>query len=154
MDPTSPESPLASFPLEPPASGEYRSRAPEFYGFVAWTSTSVVFVLYVLWALLPDEYIVWLGVEWYPSREWALLLPAYSIVLVLLTYSVYFSIAIARTPPFSDPSTLIDTKAHLPALNANQYVKHADPGAIPELYDIPIGLVNRVVYRAMPSVAK
>jgi phosphatidylinositol glycan class P protein len=59
-------SPIASFPPEPP--DEHRSRAPEFYGFVAWTSTSVLFVLYVLWALLPDEYIVWLGVEWYPSR--------------------------------------------------------------------------------------
>lgn len=137
-------SPVAPFPPEPP--DEHRSRAPEFYGFVAWTSTSVVFVLYVLWALLPDEYIVWLGVEWYPSREWTLLLPAYSIVVVLLTYFVYFAIAIACTPAFSDPSTFIDTKAHLPALDANQHFKHADPDAIPELYDIPIGIVNRVVY--------
>ena len=64
--PTSPTSPLAPYPPIPPT--EHRSRAPEFYGFVAWTSTSVAFVLYVLWALLPDEYIIWLGVEWYPSR--------------------------------------------------------------------------------------
>lgn len=48
---------------------EYRSRAPEFYGFVAWTSTSFLFVVYVLWALLPDEYIVRAGVEWYPNRR-------------------------------------------------------------------------------------
>jgi len=39
-----------------------------------------------------------------------------------------------------------DTKAHLPGLNANPYFKHADPGAIPELYDVPIGFVNQVVY--------
>jgi phosphatidylinositol glycan class P protein len=65
MEPTSPISPLASFPPEPDG---YRSRAPEFYGFVAWTSTTIAFVLYLLWALLPDEYIVWLGVKWYPSR--------------------------------------------------------------------------------------
>ncbi|KAG2059742.1 PIG-P-domain-containing protein [Suillus hirtellus] len=136
--------PAAPFALEPP--DERHSCAPEFYGFVAWTSTSVLFVLYVLWALLPDEYIVWLGVEWYPSREWTLLLPAYSIVLVLLTYFVYFAIAIARTPSFSDPNTFTDTKVHLPALDVNQHLKHADPGAIPELYDIPIGMVNRVVY--------
>lgn len=66
MEPTSSISPLAPFPLEPP--DEYRSRAPEFYGFVAWTSTTIAFVLYLLWALLPDDYIAWLGVEWYPSR--------------------------------------------------------------------------------------
>jgi phosphatidylinositol glycan class P protein len=100
----------------------------------------------VSWALLPDEYIVWLGVEWYPSREWTLLLPAYSIVVVLLTYFVYFAITIARTPAFSDPSTFIDTKAHLPALDANQHFEPTDPDTIPELYDIPIGIVNRVVY--------
>jgi len=66
LSPTSPTSPLAPYPPIPLT--EHRSRAPEFYGFVAWTSTSLAFVLYVLWALLPDEYIVWLGVEWYPSR--------------------------------------------------------------------------------------
>ncbi|KAF9233190.1 PIG-P-domain-containing protein [Melanogaster broomeanus] len=142
-EPTSPVAPIA--PNEPPR--EHRSRAPEFYGFVAWTSTSVAFVLYVLWALLPDEYIVWLGVEWYPSREWSLLLPAYSIILVLLTYFVYFSLAIAHTPSFNDVSALVDSKGHLPAWDvSNPYLKHADSDAVPELYDIPIGIVNRVLY--------
>jgi len=46
----------------------HRSRAPEFYGFVAWTSTYLAFILYLLWALVPDEYIVRAGIEWYPSR--------------------------------------------------------------------------------------
>lgn len=45
-----------------------RSRAPEFYGFVAWTSTSLAFCLYLLWALVPDKYILWVGIDWYPSR--------------------------------------------------------------------------------------
>lgn len=45
-----------------------KTRAPEFYGFVAWASTSALFVVYILWALLPDEWIVALGVNWYPSR--------------------------------------------------------------------------------------
>jgi hypothetical protein len=65
--PTSPVSPLAPYPPQPPP--DERSRASEFYGFVTWTSTSILFCLYLLWGLLPDEYIVWLGVEWYPSRS-------------------------------------------------------------------------------------
>jgi len=142
-EPTSPVAPLVRAPTEPP-----RSRAPEFHGFVAWSSTSLLFVVYVLWAILPDEYIVWLGVKWYPSREWTLLLPAYSVVLVLLTYFVYFSLAIARTPSFGDVSALVDAKGHLPGLFVpNPYLKHAaDPSIVPELYDIPIGIVNRVLY--------
>lgn len=39
--------------------------------------------------------------------EWSLLLPAYSIVLVLLTYFVYFSLAIAHTPSFNDVSAIV-----------------------------------------------
>ena len=65
-EPTSPASPLARFPPLPPA--ESRSRAPEFYGFVAWAVTYLLFVLYFLWAILPDEWIIWLGVSWYPNR--------------------------------------------------------------------------------------
>ncbi|KAN0084099.1 PIG-P domain containing protein [Tylopilus felleus] len=142
---TSPVAPPARAPAEPTCV--HRSRAPEFYGFVALSSTSVLFAVYVLWALLPDEYIVWLGVKWYPSREWSLLLPAYSIVLVLLTYFVYFSLAIAHTPSFSDVSVIVDVKGHLPSLvTPNPYPKQADTSIVPELYDIPIGIVNRVLY--------
>ena len=64
-EPTSPTAPLAAFPPQPE---EYRSRAPEFYGFVAWSSTYLLFVLFILWSVLPDEWIVWSGVTWYPNR--------------------------------------------------------------------------------------
>lgn len=122
-EPTSPTAPLATFPPQPE---EYRSRAPEFYGFVAWSSTYLLFTLFILWGLLPDEWIVWSGVTWYPNRyfrltvlyaflskidairhrEWALLFPAYSIVLVLLTYFTYFALALFGTPALSDISTI------------------------------------------------
>lgn len=64
--PTSPVNPLAPYPPLPPT--EVRSRAPEFYGFAAWTSTYLLFFFFLLWALLPDEYITSLGVSWYPNR--------------------------------------------------------------------------------------
>lgn len=69
LEPTSPRSPLAPYPSHP---AELKSRAAEYYGFVAWISTYALFVLYLLWALLPDTLIVHLGIEWYPSR-WAVL---------------------------------------------------------------------------------
>ena len=145
IDPTSPVSPLAHYPPDG-WRGEH-SRAPEIYGFVAWSSTALLFVVYMLWALLPDQVIVWLGVEWYPNREWAIFVPAYTVVLVLLTYFVYFALALYNTPSFSDIRTITDSRAHLPPPDArNPYFKHADPRTVPELYDIPIGLVNRVLY--------
>jgi len=146
-EPTSPTYPLAAFP---PLPEEYRSRASEFYGFVAWTSTYLLFILFILWAFLPDAALVWLGVTWYPNREWALLLPAYSMVLVLLTYLAYFASALFGTPSFSDLTTITDLKAHTPdfSQSPNPYYSHAHQTAVPEMYDIPISLVNRVLYHS------
>lgn len=70
-EPTSPTAPLAAFPPQPEG---YRSRAPEFYGFVAWSSTYLLFTLFILWSFLPDEWIVWSGVTWYPNRYFRLTL--------------------------------------------------------------------------------
>lgn len=47
---------------------ESRGRAPEFYGFVAWLVTILVYLAYLLWTFLPDELIRILGIEWYPAR--------------------------------------------------------------------------------------
>ncbi|KAH9960687.1 PIG-P, partial [Russula dissimulans] len=145
-EPTSPTSPLAPFPPPPPA--ESRTRAPEFYGFVAWAVTYLFFFLYFLWAILPDRWILSLGVSWYPNREWALLVPAWTIVTVLLTYFTYFSMAIRGTPAFSDITFHVtDSRGQYPDGSVpNPYFAYAQPNATPQAYDIPIGLVNRVLY--------
>jgi len=126
-----------------------KHRVPEFHGFVAWASTSVLFFTYVLWALLPDEWLVALGVEWYPNREWSLLIPAWSIIVIILTYITYWSLALLGTPRFSDLSAITDSFVQLPPLNHSQeiYITSTDPTSIPQLYDMPIGMVNRVLYQ-------
>ena len=43
-------------------------RAREFYGFVALVSTFILWVAYVPWALCPDEWLVAVGIQWYPNR--------------------------------------------------------------------------------------
>ena len=40
------------------------------------------------------------------SREWAILIPAWSMMAVLLTYFAYFSLAIRGAPPFDDLSSM------------------------------------------------
>jgi phosphatidylinositol N-acetylglucosaminyltransferase subunit P len=81
----------------------------------------------------------------------------------MLTYIVYWALTIQNTPAFSDTSTMMgmmarfftakssnapqDSRAHVPPAGPpNPFLKHADPNAIPELYDIPIGMFNRVAY--------
>ncbi|KAF5310794.1 hypothetical protein D9619_008064 [Psilocybe cf. subviscida] len=145
---TSPRSTTAPYRW-PPEPEERRSRAPEFYGFVAWTSTYLFFVLYILWAVLPDEWIVWTGVTWYPNREWALLVPSWTVVTVIFTYITYSALAIRATPAFNEMRTITDSRAAWPSHedgDYNPYIASAESNAIPEIYDIPIGLVNHVLY--------
>ena len=40
------------------------------------------------------------------GREWALLVPAYSIILILLTYFTYWALAFSSTPAFNDLRTI------------------------------------------------
>lgn len=78
-EPTSPIHPIAPFPplfvtsaetefIRKPVKRAAGGRAPEFYGFVAWLVTLLVYVTYVLWTFLPDEVIRAVGIEWYPAR--------------------------------------------------------------------------------------
>jgi len=77
--------------------------------------------------------------------EWALLLPAWSIVLVITTYIVYSALAIAATPSFSEMRAITDYRAHFPLDGEdNPYFSSTQS---PEPYDIPIGVVNRVLYQ-------
>jgi hypothetical protein len=47
----------------------------------------------------------------------------------------------------------VDTRAHYPRRDPDQianispYAIYADPRTVPELYDVPIGIVSRVLYR-------
>ncbi|KAG9009780.1 hypothetical protein FRB94_011473 [Tulasnella sp. JGI-2019a] len=147
--PTSPRSPLAAFPSIPtPATGG--GRPQEFYGFVAWMATSLAWILFLLWAFLPDTWIQAVGIYWYPNREWALLLPAYSIIIAMLTYFTYWALAIVNTPSFSELRAITDSHAHIPPRGLDgeisPYVALLSPDTIPEIYDIPIGVVNRMAY--------
>ena len=50
------------------------------------------------------------------------------------------------TPPSAFKPTPPNKAAPKPKTKPSPYLAHARPDAIPELYDIPLGMVNRVVY--------
>ncbi|KAG8826424.1 hypothetical protein FRC17_008258 [Serendipita sp. 399] len=132
-EPTSPIHPVAPYPpleahLEAVQTRIARrrtagGRAPEFYGFVAWLITLLVYIAYVLWAILPDQVIQSVGIAWYPAR----FRPA-------TDSRAYF---LARNAESSQP-------------NENPYLQFSDFRAIPAPYDIPPALVNRVLYGRRP----
>ncbi|KAF8307164.1 PIG-P-domain-containing protein [Clavulina sp. PMI_390] len=149
LDETSNTSPAeAQPPAVPPTDTFPATRAREFYGFVALVSTALLFIAYVLWGLLPGEWLWAAGIQWYPNREWAILLPAWSVMLILFAYFGYLALALYSTPSLSSLSCITDEYAWAPSgeESAKFYEKFAALDTIPEIYDMPIGLVNRVLY--------
>ena len=115
------------------------------YGFVGWIGTLVCYVLYLLWAYLPVEVLHSLGVTYYPSRYWAVALPAYICVCVVFVFTTYIGYCLANNPPLDSFNTLTDQYA---LDKPKDWVGvAADDSRLPPVFDIPIAEVNRLMYQ-------
>jgi hypothetical protein len=79
------------------------AKSTEVYGFVLWilsmvcfsqlelpqTHPDLVLVLYVLWAFIPDEILVAMGVTYYPDKYWAIAIPSFVCMFVLFVFALY-----------------------------------------------------------------
>ena len=52
--------------------------------------------------------------SYFNRREWAILIPSWTVIVIILTYIVYFSIAIRATPSFDEMSAISGTQYNLP----------------------------------------
>ncbi|GAA6027128.1 hypothetical protein JCM8097_002414 [Rhodosporidiobolus ruineniae] len=153
----------------PPRAPTDPAPTVESQGFVLYIGSAVAYAAYLLWAFVPGAWLERAGIEWYPSQEWALLVPAWVVMLVAFTYSSYFFLNLYNTPPLTslellagDPST--PSKAFIPPpprpllpsglLGPSPMFLHSagladagfDEDAIPPLYDLPQEWVERVLY--------
>ncbi|GAA5883515.1 hypothetical protein JCM16303_005458 [Sporobolomyces ruberrimus] len=147
----------------------------ESQGFLLYISSLLFYLLYLAWSIFPDQVLERIGLEWYPSREWALLIPSWITMTVLYVYLGYFFLNMSNTltlgesletlddpksfipPPPAPPSLLsslprpptsseegIEARTHITRLYLDSIL--LPPEAIPPLYDLPLDVVNRVLY--------
>ncbi|GJN89358.1 hypothetical protein Rhopal_002338-T1 [Rhodotorula paludigena] len=120
----------------------------------------VAYVAYLVWAFLPEEWLEAIGIEWYPARDWALLVPAWIVMLVVYIYTGYFALNLYSTPPLDSVELLDDPRAFVsppprPPPSTDGKPRPPTPlwahalllpdDAIPPLYDLPMDVVNRVL---------
>jgi phosphatidylinositol glycan class P protein len=102
------------------------------------------------------------------SRDWAIVVPSYLMLVVWLAYLGYAALGAFLTPSFDSPSLITgkclgtrpdcdiaygaDGYSSIPAPSNGDlyYWKFTDPDIIPEAIDLPIDLVNRVLYPPRP----
>ncbi|KAA8896790.1 PIG-P-domain-containing protein [Sphaerosporella brunnea] len=67
----------------------YAPKVPtyEYYGFTLYVIANAAFILYIVWAFLPSGALEAVGVSYYPSRWWALVIPSYLVVAVCYVFA-------------------------------------------------------------------
>ena len=78
------------------------------YAFVAWIASMVVFVVFLLWAFSPRSFLHAIGITYYPSRYYAIALPAYMIMLIFVINLGYIGINLMMTLEPDDMFTIRD----------------------------------------------
>jgi hypothetical protein len=78
--------------------------------FVGWTASIFVYVCFAAWALLPERTLHGLGITYYPSRYYAVALPAYVLVVYLLSGIVYIGLNLLNTCDPEEIATMRDVR--------------------------------------------
>lgn len=86
----------------------------EYYGFTLYMTSSLAFIVYLLWAFLPSPFLHQLGIEYYPDRWWALAIPAWIFMLVVYIYVALGSYNVGYlTLPLQSAECLVDEAANV-----------------------------------------
>eukprot|EP00268_Persea_americana_P026003 TRINITY_DN2535_c1_g1_i1.p1 TRINITY_DN2535_c1_g1~~TRINITY_DN2535_c1_g1_i1.p1 ORF type:complete len:133 (+),score=17.22 TRINITY_DN2535_c1_g1_i1:171-569(+) len=80
-------------------SEEHGPKPSEVYGFVGSISAVVATAIFLAWAYIPENWLHFLGITYYPSRYWALAAPAYAMVTIFLAMGFYLGLNFMVTPP-------------------------------------------------------
>ncbi|KAL1296528.1 hypothetical protein AAFC00_000036 [Neodothiora populina] len=58
----------------------------EYYGFTLYLTSSLGFLIYLLWSYLPSPFLHQLGIYYYPNRWWSLAIPAWLVTAVVWVF--------------------------------------------------------------------
>ncbi|XP_056632224.1 phosphatidylinositol N-acetylglucosaminyltransferase subunit P [Diorhabda sublineata] len=79
------------------------------YGFVMYLSFRIFFIIYLIWAVVPESYFRLMGITFLPQRHWAITVPIYLLtVLTIVAFVIYPSLGLCMTPAIDDIRTIRD----------------------------------------------
>ncbi|KDO17412.1 hypothetical protein SPRG_17146 [Saprolegnia parasitica CBS 223.65] len=115
----------------------------EIYGFAGWIASIVVFACYLLWAYLPDSVLNQYGISYYPSRYWAVALPAMLCMSIFMVLIIYVAINLLSTAPLDSYNTIRDKYT---VTMADEDIQAQRSVNTPAFTDIPLTSINRVLF--------
>ncbi|XP_066591912.1 phosphatidylinositol N-acetylglucosaminyltransferase subunit P [Prorops nasuta] len=109
------------------------------YGYALYIGSNMFFVLYLVWAIVPDSILYELGLTYWPQKYWAIAIPIWTLTaLATFAFIIYPSINLLMTPDIDDIKTITDKYAQPATIPLSE--------GIPAVSDIPITEVCRKLY--------
>ncbi|CAM8946547.1 unnamed protein product [Rhodiola kirilowii] len=125
-------------------SQDQSPKPSEVYGFVGSITTIVATVIFLIWAYLPESWLHYLGVYYYPSKYWVLAVPAFAIMTIISALGFYLGLNFMQTPPPASFNTIFDEYSREPSVYEASTDGEEQP--IDPMYDIDIHKVNRLMF--------
>ncbi|RHY06091.1 hypothetical protein DYB37_013691 [Aphanomyces astaci] len=100
-------------------------------------------VCYLLWAYVPDAILASYGITYYPSRYWALAVPAMLVMTLMALVVFYIAINWISTAPLDSYNTIRDQYTVTLTKEELDIQRNANT---PAIADIPLTSVNRMLF--------
>ncbi|XP_051542157.1 phosphatidylinositol N-acetylglucosaminyltransferase subunit P-like isoform X1 [Myxocyprinus asiaticus] len=110
------------------------------YGFVLFLGSQLAFLLYLVWAFVPDVWLHSVGLTYWPRKYWALAASIYLLVTIITCFVLLFGVNLINTAPLASVDNITDHFAK------SQRLEECQDGAIPRLQDFSISEINRLFY--------
>ncbi len=106
--------------------------------------------MWIAWAYLPERTLHALGVSYFPSKHWAIALPAWVLLLAVYIFWAYESHNMTQVLPLESLGTIHDGKSKWRERVGIASVVQSTQRSIPPLVHVPAPLVSRVLYGCQP----
>ncbi|KAG7392802.1 hypothetical protein PHYPSEUDO_014289 [Phytophthora pseudosyringae] len=116
----------------------------ELFGFAGWLASALFYVLFLVWAYVPQTTLEAYGFTYFPSKHWAVAVPAMIVVTYLFSLVLYKAVNLLSTPGLGSYATILDT--HTVPLPEGTTCFQDDTEATPGIGDISIFEVNRHMF--------
>ncbi|KAK7856362.1 phosphatidylinositol N-acetylglucosaminyltransferase subunit P [Quercus suber] len=125
-------------------SGEHGPKPSEVYGFVGSITTVIATVIFLVWAYVPEDWLHSIGISYCPSRHWALTVPAYFMVTVVLALGFYIGLNFMSTPSPTSLNIIFDEFSREPLSSVPSV--DGDEQPIESISDTGINKINYLMF--------
>ncbi len=111
----------------------------EFYGYALYIITIFMFVGYLTWAFVPNEYLDAIGWTYYPEKHWAIAVPAFLFMFLFFALAYHLGYVLYHTPSLESIYVVTDE-----CVLVSDVQKQLDTTQqrIPPFEDVPVRAVS------------